>query len=208
MFINIKLFLAGHPGFFFLGEVGVKGGNGIGIVTAVGGGAGNIHPLFAIKRAGLQFADEKGGGVVTLYHKTHVFLFAADKSAADVVSGVAEIDVDIVAHFACCIKRMLDQNFAELLSLVLGCHAKRPKRENFFLVSVFIGKPSFGVHDIADDLAVFFKNKGKLGDKIGMRAHHVYEVMLGCTGNIHVPKCFAGEFFYGTVVLFGFTADD
>ena len=99
---------------------------------------------------------------------------------------------------------MLDQNLAELLPLIFGSHAKRTKGKDLFSIAVFVLKPRLGIHYVADDLAVFFKHEGKLGDKIGMISHRVNKIMFVRAGLVNVPKCLAGEFFYCSVIFLCF----
>ena len=99
---------------------------------------------------------------------------------------------------------MLDQHFAELLSLVFRCNAKRPKGEYLLAFTILIFKPSLRVHNVANDLAVKLKHKCKLGDKVGMRAHRMDEIMLVCARFIDVPKRLACKFFNCSVVFFCF----
>ena len=49
MAIDIELLLARHPLLFFRWECRVKGFDSGGVLTAIGGGGGNIHPLFAVE---------------------------------------------------------------------------------------------------------------------------------------------------------------
>ena len=58
--------------------------------------------------------------------------------------------------------------------------------------------------DVAHDLSVLLQHKGKLGNEIGVISHHVNEVVLVRTGLVDVPKRLTGQFFYCSVVFFGF----
>mgnify|MGYP003292333757 CR=1 FL=1 len=62
----------------------------------------------------------------------------------------------------------------------------------------------FVFDNVADNLAVLFKNKGKLRNKVGMISHFVYKIMLIGTGLINIPERLSGEFFYCSVVIFSF----
>ena len=104
MTIDIELFLAWHPLFLFRWESGVKGFDSICVLTAVGGGGGNIHPLFAVKHSGNKLCHKQSCGEVAGGDKADVLLFAAYETAADVVSGIAEINVHIVSHPSCYFK--------------------------------------------------------------------------------------------------------
>ena len=97
MAINIELFLAGHPFLFLQREGRVKGFDRGGIVTAVGGGGRDVHPLFAVKCTRYKLRHKQGGREVTVHDKADVLLFAAYKSTAHVVARIAEVDVHIVA---------------------------------------------------------------------------------------------------------------
>ena len=197
MTIDIELLLAGHP-FLFLGwEGGIKGFHCCGILAAIGGGTGNVHPLSAVQRTGHKLTNEKRCGEVAVHHKADILLFAADKATADIVARIAEIDVHIITHLACNFKGMLDQYFAEFLPLVFGCNTKRPKREDLFPVAIFVLKPGLCVHDVSDDLASQLQHKRKLWDEIRVRTHLMHIIMLIRTGLIDVPKCLTGQFFYG-----------
>ena len=123
--IDIELLLARHPLLFFGWESRVESFDSSGIFTAIGSGGRNIHPLSAVKRARNKLTYEKCGREVSVHDEADVLLFAAHKSAANVVARISEIDVHIVAHLACHLKGMLDQNLAELLPLILGSDAKR-----------------------------------------------------------------------------------
>ena len=93
MTVNVEFFLAGSPCLFLRREAGVKGLDGGGVLTAVGGMRGDIHPPMTVQRTGDQLADQKRRRKVAGNDKADVFLFAADESAADVVTGIAEVDV-------------------------------------------------------------------------------------------------------------------
>ena len=174
------------------------------ILTAIGGSRGNIHPLLAVKRVRNKLRDEQSGGEVAVNHKADVLLFAAHKSTADVVARIAEVDVHIVAHFSCYLKGMLDQHFAELLPLIFGSNAKRPEGEYLLALTVLVLKPCLGVHDVADDLAVLFKYERKLGNKVGMRAHRMDEIMFVRARLVDIPKRLTGELFNCSIIFFGF----
>ena len=155
MTIDIELLLAWHPLLVLGRECRIKCLDRGGVLTAVGGGGGNIHPLPAVKRVRHKLCNEQGGREVSVHHKAHILLFAAHKSTADIVARIAEIDVHIVAHLACHLKGMLDQELAELLSLIFWSNAKRPEGKYLLPVTVLVLKPSLRVHNVADDLAVF-----------------------------------------------------
>ena len=62
MTIDIEFLLARHP-LLLLGKEGcVKGFHRGGVITAVGGGRWNVHPLFAVKRAPHKLCDKQAGG--------------------------------------------------------------------------------------------------------------------------------------------------
>ena len=77
--IDIELLLAGHPLLFLGRECGVKDFDSGGVLTAVGGGGGDIHPLPAVKRAGDKLCHEQGRRKVAVHHKADVLLLAAHK---------------------------------------------------------------------------------------------------------------------------------
>ena len=112
MAIDIELLLTRHPLLFFWWKRCVKGFDSSGILTAVGGSGGNIHPLLAVKRTRNKLANEQGGREVAVYNKADVLPFAANEATADLVARIAEIDVHVVAHLACYLKGMLDQHLA------------------------------------------------------------------------------------------------
>ena len=98
---------------------------------------------------------------------------------------------------------MLDQHFAQFLPLIFRRNAKRTEGKDLLAVSFLVLKPRLRVHDVAHDFAVLLKHKSKLGNEIGVISHHVYKVVLVSTGLVDVPKRLTGQFFYGSVVLFG-----
>ena len=100
MAIDIKLLLAGDPLLLLWREGCIECFDCGGILTAISGGTGDVHPVFTFQRPGNQFCHQQGGGEITGNNKADILLFAADKSAADIVARIAEIDVHIVAHFA------------------------------------------------------------------------------------------------------------
>ena len=59
MAVDVKLFLAWHPFLFLWLEGLVKSLNCGSVLTAVGGGTRNIHPLSAVKSTGNKLADKK-----------------------------------------------------------------------------------------------------------------------------------------------------
>jgi len=70
---------------------------------------------------------------------------------------------------------MLDQELAELLSLIFGSNAKRPEGKYLLPHAVLVLKPCLRVHDIADDLsrlcwtrAVKLKHECQLWDEVGI----------------------------------------
>ena len=101
MTIDIEFLLAWHPLLFFRWECRVERFNSGSILTAVGGGRWNVHPLSAVERIRYKLANEKRRWEVAVNHEADVLLFAAHKSTADIVARIAEIDVYIVAHLAC-----------------------------------------------------------------------------------------------------------
>ena len=108
MAIDIELLLTWHPLLFLRREGCIKGFNCRKILAAISSGGGNIHPLFSVKNVWHKLTDKQGGGKVAIRNKADVLFLAADKSAADVVSGIAEVDIDVIAHLARRIKGMLD----------------------------------------------------------------------------------------------------
>ena len=104
---------------------------------------------------------------------------------------------------------MLDQELAELLSLIFGSNAKRSEGKYLLPHAVLVLNPCLRVHDIADDLsrlcrtrAVKLKHECQFGDEVGMRAHRMDEIMLVCARFIDVPKRFACKFLNCSVVFF------
>ena len=159
MTIDIELLLAWHPLLFLWWESCVECLGCGGILTAIGGGTGDIHPFFAVKRTGNKFTDKKCCWEVTVHYKTYILLFTAHEPTADIVTRLAEVNVDIIAHLASYLKGMLNQHFAELLPLILRCNAKRSEGEYLLALTILIFKPSPRVHNVADNLAVKFKHK-------------------------------------------------
>ena len=87
MTIDIELLLAGHPLLFLGRKSQIEGFNCGCILTAIGGGAGDIHPLFAIEYTGDKLTDKKRRREVTVYHKTDILLFTTYKPSGDIVAG-------------------------------------------------------------------------------------------------------------------------
>ena len=104
MTIDIEFLLARHPLLFFGWECRIKGFDSSSVLTAIGDGGRNIHPLFAVKSARYKLADEKCCWEVAVTNKAHVLLFTAYKSTTNVVARIAE-----------------------LLPLIFGSNAKRPE---------------------------------------------------------------------------------
>ena len=188
--------MAGHPLLFFGWKCGIELGDGIFIVTAIGCSAGDIHPLFALKCALYKFCDEQCRGIVAWGNKADVLLFAAYKSTADIVSGIAEIDINIVAHLASDLKGMLNKDLAELLPLILWSDTKRTKGKDLLSFPVLVLKPSLCIHNISDDLAVLFENESKLGNKVWVVAHHMHKIVLARAGDVDVPERLSGKLLY------------
>lgn len=208
MAINIELLLGGHPLLLLRREGGVEGLHGGRVLAAVGGGGGDIHPRLAVQHTGDQLGYQEGGGVVPFHHEADVLLLTAHESAADVVAGVAEVDVDVVAHFLGDLKGMLDEELTQLQALVLGGHAEGPEGQDLFTVAVAVLQPGLGVHDIADDLPVPLQHEGQLGDEVGVGAHHMDVVMLVRAGLVDIPEGLAGQLLHGAKVAGGLETDD
>ena len=85
------------------------------------------HKHFVLLAIRHKLTYEKSGREVSVHDETDVLPFAAYETTAYVVARISEIDVHIVAHLACNLKGMLDQELAELLPLIFGCDAKRPE---------------------------------------------------------------------------------
>ena len=100
MAVDVKLFLAWHPFLLLWLEGLVKSLNCGSVLTAVGGGTRNIHPLSAVKSTGNKFADKKCRREVAVNNKADIFPFTAYKTSADIITRIAEIDIHIVAYFA------------------------------------------------------------------------------------------------------------
>ena len=207
MTIDIELLLAWHPSLFLRRKGLVKCLDCGGVFAAIGGGTWDIHPLFTAKRVRYKLTDEKRCREAAVRNKADIHLFTANKPTAYVIAGVAEYDVDVISHLACCLKGMLDQYFAEFLPLVFGRNTKRAKRKDFFPCAVFALKPSHCVHDAADDFIAEFEHKCQLRDEVRVLSHLMHIVMFIRTRLIDVPKSFAGKFFYCPVVFFCFYAE-
>lgn len=70
--VNIEFFLTGHP-FLFLGrEGGIKGFHRGGILTAIGGGRSNVHPLFAVQHTRHKLADKQRSGEIAGNDKNYL----------------------------------------------------------------------------------------------------------------------------------------
>ena len=104
MTIDIELLLAWHPLLLLWRKCCVKSFDGSSVLTAVGGGRWNVHPLSSVKRVRHKLANEKCRREVAVYDEADVLLFAAYETTADIVAWIAEIDVHIVAHLACNLK--------------------------------------------------------------------------------------------------------
>ena len=100
MTIDVELLLARHPFLFLRWKCSIEGFYCGGVLAAIGGGTGNVHPLSAVQRAGDKLADKKRCGEVAVHHKADILLFAADKPTADIVARIAEIDVHVITHLA------------------------------------------------------------------------------------------------------------
>lgn len=90
-----------HPLLFLMWKSCVECFDRRDVLTAVGGGRWNVHPLSAVKRVRHKLANEKCRREIAVYNKADVLLFAAHETTADIVARIAEIDVYIVAHLAC-----------------------------------------------------------------------------------------------------------
>ena len=123
MTIDIELLLAWHPLLFLGWESRVECFDRRDVLTAVGGGGRNVHPLFTVECIRHKLSYKQSSREVSVHDETDVLPFAAYETTADVVARIAEIDVHIVAHFACYLKGMLDQHLAELLPLIFGSNA-------------------------------------------------------------------------------------
>ena len=208
MAVNEEFLLAGHP-FLFLGrELGIECRNGGGILAAICGGTGDVHPVFALQGAGDQFGHQQGGGEIAGDDEADIFLLTADKTAADIVAGIAEVDVHIVAHPAGCLEGMLDEDLAQLLPLEFRRNTEGAEGEDLPALAVLVFQPGLGVHDVTDDPTFQFQHEGQVGDKVGVGAHHVDEVMLVRAGLIDVPEGLPGQFLHGPIVSRGFVTDD
>ena len=114
MTVDVELLPARHPLLFFGGECRVEGFDSSGVLTAIGSGGGNIHPLPPVKRARNKLRHEQSRWEVALTHKADVLLFEAHKSTADIVAGIPQIDVHVVTHLARDFKGMLNQELVLL----------------------------------------------------------------------------------------------
>ena len=104
MTIDIELLLARHPLLFFGWECRVECFDSSGVLTAIGGGGRNVHPLFTVECIRHKLSYKQGSREVSVHDETDVLLFAAHKPTADVVTRIAEIDVHSVAHLSCNLK--------------------------------------------------------------------------------------------------------
>lgn len=77
--------------------------------------------------------------------------------------------------------------------------------KELFSFAVFILKPSFRVHNVANNLTIEFKHKCKVGDEVRMISHLMHIIVLICTRFMDVPKRLTGKFFYCSVVFFCFS---
>ena len=96
MTIDIELLLARHPLLFFRRKCHVKGFDCGGVITAICGGGRNVHPLSTVKSTGNKLRNEQSRWEVAFSDKADVLLFAAHKTTANVVAGIAEIDVHVI----------------------------------------------------------------------------------------------------------------
>ena len=91
-------------------------------------------------------------------------------------------------------------SFAEFYSAVGG-----DKRDALDQYMLYGGMPRIvDIHDVTDNFPVLFKNKSKFGYKIGVISHLVYIIVLVSARFIHIPECFAGNFFNSSVIFFCF----
>ena len=100
MTVDVKLLLARHPLLFLFGEGGIKGIYCGSVLTAIGGGTRNIHPLPAVKSTGHKLTDEKSRREVAVNNKADIFPFTAYKASPYIIAGITKNDIHIVAHFA------------------------------------------------------------------------------------------------------------
>ncbi len=128
MTVNTEFFLTRHPLLFLFRESCIKSLCCVCVLATVGDCARNIHQLSAVECIEYKFTDEKCRREIAVNNKTDIFLFATDKSSADVITGISEINVYVISYFAGNIKRMLNKQFAEFMSLILGCNAERSER--------------------------------------------------------------------------------
>ena len=74
--VNIEFLLARHPFFLFGREGSIEGIDGGGVITAIGGGGGDIHPLLAVEHAGDELGNEQGSREIALADKADILLLA------------------------------------------------------------------------------------------------------------------------------------
>ena len=125
MTVDVEFLLAGHPFLFLAWKCSIEGFHGGGILAAIRRGAGDVHPVFAFQRTGNQLCHQQRSGEIAGNDKADILLFAADKSAADIVARISKIDVHIVAHLASYPEGMLDQDLAKLLPLIFRRNTQR-----------------------------------------------------------------------------------
>lgn len=91
MTVNTEFFLTRHPLLFLFRESCIKSLCCVCVFATVGGCARNIHQLSAVECIWYKFTDEKCRREIAVNNKTDIFLFATDKSSADVITGISEI---------------------------------------------------------------------------------------------------------------------
>ena len=82
MTIDIELLLAWHPFLFLWWECGIERFHCSDVLTAIGGGRRNIHPLFVVESTRDKLADKKCSREITVYDIADVLLFAAHESTS------------------------------------------------------------------------------------------------------------------------------
>ena len=202
-----ELLLAWLPALQLWREERIELGNSLLVVARSVNIGRVIEPLSAVESTvGQLFDEERGREDIPL--EADVELLAALVAACDVVVGVAEVDHRIIAHIPSDSERMLKQSLADASALILGEHAQRTHSDDILHAALLIDEFSLAVHDSADDLTVSDGYEVELGDKIGVIAHYMDEVVLEAARHREVPESLTSEIFDFTEVVFVFSADD
>jgi len=132
----------------------------------------------SVEAAGLQFLHKHSGwkdcSVVfcarSIFSYADIMFLAALESHAHIIARMAEDDNGVVAKFPRFVKGIRNQFFSIPLPLVVGMNTYRAERKYLFFSSIISNQFAFCVHDVCNEPAIFFYNKIKRLDEVGMCA--------------------------------------